>query len=297
MGLIEDNTHWIFLLASSREPEDRHIYDVIFGILKLLRAGVCADDITVVIDTKKTSILQTIKSIPAFQNKRIYKSIELTDIFQNNTHKTIVLFVNGHGNPTGLDSEPVIKPYHLFTKLQNAHNLKKGIVFLGQCFAGIFNYMPVKSSEKDGKILPPLVVIGGTGLYPSISSALVFDEPPEDTWAVNVFFYYLFQWIINPVDIDGDGRYGLIDAYKFIGCSIADFCNYQKRIDHLRTIQDEKDLAEAIKLLKTKTFSEEDQAALELKIQSLEQMLLLRYNHQEVWILNVFDAMDIYFLS
>lgn len=56
-------------------------------------------------------------------------------------------------------------------------------------------------------------------------------------------------------------------------------------------------MAEAIKLLKTKTFSEEDQAALELKIQSLEQMLLLRYNHQEVWILNVFDAMDIYFLS
>ncbi|EMB20017.1 hypothetical protein [Treponema denticola] len=292
MGLIKGNTHWIFLLASSQEPEDRHIYDVIFGIVKLLHVGVCANDITVVIDTKRIGILQAFSS---FQYKKIYKSIELTDIFQNNKHETIVLFANGHGNPTGLDSEPVIKPYHLFSNLQNANNLKKGIVFLGQCFAGVFNYMPVKSFEKDGKILPPLVVIGGTGLYPSISSHWVFDKPHQDTWAVNIFFYYLFQWIIDPVDIDGDGRYGLIDAYKFIGCSITDFCNYQKRIDHIKTIEEEQELAKAIELLKTETSSEKDKSALELKIQSLEQMLLLRYNHQEVWILNVFDAMDIYF--
>lgn len=125
MGLIKGNTHWIFLLASSQEPEDRHVYDVIFGIVKLLHVGVCANDITVVIDTKRIGILQAIKAIPSFQDKEIYNSRELTNIFQNNKHETIVLFVNGHGLPTGLDSEPVIKPYHLFSNLQNANNLKK----------------------------------------------------------------------------------------------------------------------------------------------------------------------------
>ena len=164
MGLKLEKTNWVFLLASKDEPEIRHVYDIKFGIDTLIRSRITIDDITVVIDSDKQENIQIIQNIKGFASKKIYKSSELQKIFEKNYYDNIVLFVNGHGNIRGLCSNPVITPSFLFNSLQSANNLKRGIVFLGQCFAGVFDYMPVMARKKDGKKLPPLVVVGSTGL-------------------------------------------------------------------------------------------------------------------------------------
>ena len=295
MGLRLEKTNWVFLLASKDEPETRHIYDIKFGIDSLVRAGIAIDDVTVIIDSNKQENIQIIQNIKGFTNKKIHKSSSLNKLFNKNEHDNIVLFVNGHGHYRGLDSNPIITPSSLLTDLQSANNLKHGIVFLGQCFAGIFNYMPVMPREKEGKKLPPLVIVGSTGLDRSISSARILQEKTEYPYQVNIFFYYLFKWIEKPVDIDGDGNYSLIDAYKYIECCVIAFCNYQKVDSLIKRRKDELSLYEAIEKLENKKTPNEEKISTTLIIKSLKKQLSLYEHNQKAWILNAIEAMNVYF--
>lgn len=294
MGLKTEKTTWIFLLASQSEPEIRHVYDVKFGIDALVHSGIAIKDINIIIDSNEKSSLQIIRETNGFANKTIYKSSKLKELFEKNSYDNIVLFVNGHGNYRGLDSNPRITPYDLLDSLQNANNLKKGIVFLGQCFAGIFNYMPVMKREKNGKQLPPLVVIGSTGLHSSISSSLVTKESAEYSYPVNVFFYYLFEWIKKPEDIDGDGICSLMDAYKYVGYCVTKFSSHQKINNLMKRKKDEDRFCEEIKKIKDEKISDREKETIKTTIQALKEKLLLYDNNQKSWILNAIEAMDIY---
>lgn len=283
---------WIFLLASKGVPEDRHVDDVRFGIEALIDCKISVDDISVVLDTEVQRHIQIIRGIKGFTNKTIYKSSELKKIFMENRHSEIVLFVNGHGHYLGLASTPIITPFELLNSLQNANNLERGIVFLGQCVAGIFNHMPVMARKQNGKNLPPLVVIGSTGLNPSISSTRVVKEGYP--YQANIFFYYLFQWMKEPVDIDGDGNYSLSDAYKYISYSIIEFCNYQKINNKAQRKACEKMINKKIKL-KNKAISETEKKLIDNQIKSLTRQLLLYDHTQQSWMLNAIEASNIYF--
>ena len=54
MGLISKNKRWFFILPSSKEAEERHIYDVAFGIKILLSKGIDYTKISVIIDNYST---------------------------------------------------------------------------------------------------------------------------------------------------------------------------------------------------------------------------------------------------
>ncbi|MGP1438454.1 MAG: hypothetical protein ACTTKH_05220 [Treponema sp.] len=295
MGLKSEKTNWIFLLASKNEPEIRHIYDVKFGIDALISSGVAIENITVIIDSSEPSTLKIIKETDSFTNKSIYKSSELKELFKKNNYDNIVLFVNGHGGYRGLDANSKITPSYLLNSLQNANHLKRGIVFLGQCFAGIFNYMPVMKSEKDGKQLPPIILIGSTGLRSSLSSIYVVKEKTEEyPYQINIFFYYLFEWIKKPEDIDGDGKCSLIDAYKYVGYNIIKFSSYQKINNLIKKKQDEYRFCKEIKKIKNKNMSDKEKKAIETTIIALKEKLLSYEYNQEPWILNAIEAMNVY---
>ena len=50
MGLLADKTKWVLFLASSSEPEDRHVSDLAFGIYCLENRGINPADIFIYID-------------------------------------------------------------------------------------------------------------------------------------------------------------------------------------------------------------------------------------------------------
>lgn len=180
MGLKTEKTNWIFLLTSQDEPELRHVDDVGFGINSLIRSGIAIEDITIIIDSSKQTTLQVIRKKEGFDNKTIYKSSELKELFKKNNYDNIVLFVNGHGNYQGLYSTPTITPFDLLDCLQNANNLKYGVVFLGKCFAGVFNYMPVMKKEENGNNYQKL--------YPDSHNHLKM-----------LFYFFKFIFLRNPV--------------------------------------------------------------------------------------------------
>lgn len=294
MGLKTENTHWIFLLASRCEPDSRHVYDIKLGIDALLYSNIAHNNITVVIDSDKQQNTQLIREINGFENKDIYKSSQLTEIFQKNVYDNVVLFVNGHGDIRGLSSNPPITPHSLFSSLQNAPNLRCGIIFLGQCFAGIFNYMPVMARGKEEEKLPPLIVVGSTGLDISISSTFNL-KGTKSSYQVNIFFYFLFEWIKNPIDIDGDGNYSLTDAYKYVGYCVIGFCHKQKANYSIKIQQYIRELEKDIEKPVTEMDSNVDKKLAKSQIDTFKRQLLLYDNPQEPWLLNAIEATNVYF--
>ena len=100
MRLLSDDTLWIFLLASSKEAEVRHIYDIAFGVTCLYQRNINSDNIKLIIDGDDFTIRSHLNQFPNFPMKSydIFSSKDLKTIIQNSSHKNIVLFVTGHGN-------------------------------------------------------------------------------------------------------------------------------------------------------------------------------------------------------
>ena len=286
MSLLSDNTLWIFLLAASKEPEIRHIYDIANGIACIERKNISPNNIKILIDGTNKTIIEHL-NLFSKSKYTINKSKDLKTIVEETEKENIVLLVSGHGNiEKGIDSPNQIKPYDLLESIRCNNKTKNIIVYLGQCYAGIFNYVNV--TEK-----PNTIIIGATNLYPSISF-----YKQEIGWQANLFLYNLFRWINNPIDIDGDGKYTVMDSFKFVGAETNNYCYQYKG----------QCFEEALKLIKTKEeiskamlyiTNETDRNNLILALKTIQKELLqkqfIHYNIQEPWILNAIPAQKIEF--
>jgi hypothetical protein len=303
MCLTQENTQWIFLLASPGEPDERHIYDVAYGIYCLEARGINPTDIAIFVDGANRNRIETIIANASTYKYQIRFSTELFPSLSTNTYDNVVLFVTGHGDVEGIAAPTPIKPFVLIESIRNAPSLRQGVIYLGQCFAGIFNYMWVGKEEDDegNQIKPPLVVIGATSLFNSIS--LEIEQQLLTTtkrWSANVFLACLFIWLQNPVDVDGDGRYTIMDSFKFAG-TWANNANTKVKIanfgvpDKLQVEIDE--LKKLIDNHATKNPADQSFADLILRHQTkcseYENALTIRFTHQESWVLNSLVAQDI----
>jgi len=170
--------------------------------------------------------------------------------------------------------------------------LKNAVVYLGQCFAGIFNYMPA-GSKKDDEV--NAIFIGATNLYESLSSATTEKLVGGDaSWSANLFLLSVFKWLTNKVDVDGDGKLTVMDSYKYAGV-------------HSNAIN--KEIKRALFIHSFELHGKWDAAKQDLKnnpslaamlaFQAIDQKYLsildIRYVHQECWILNSVPAQVIEF--
>jgi hypothetical protein len=294
MGLLADSSHWIFLLPASPEAEERHIYDIAYGVFCLEKKGINPENITIMIDGDKKRIT-ALMQIASANQYQIYNSSDLNTILQNNTYGNIILFVTGHGSINGLASNPPIKPHPFLHSIRTAPNLKYGVVYLGQCYAGIFNYMPVRNVSKKGRtpIEAPLVIIGATNLFESISTKTTETfTRSQNSWSANMFLLNLFQWILNPIDVDGDNKYTIMDSYKCAGINTNDLYKRIKLVDNIRTrnlsSKIDKLIIECEALKSSANIQEYGKKQLQLRaLQNIyEDSLNIRFNHQEPWILN-----------
>lgn len=147
MGLMQDATKWVLFLASPEEPEERHVLDLAFGLHCLESAGVSSENIEIYIDGDNRQNIISWMSIGSNNPYEILPTEHFFNTHGANAHSNLVMFVTGHGGPNGIAGKQDITPYLLLTTLKTMPGLEKAIVYLGQCFAGVFNYIGAGSGR------------------------------------------------------------------------------------------------------------------------------------------------------
>ena len=292
MGLISENTNWIFLLPSSMNAEQRHIFDIAFGVHVLLSRKVPLKNIVLLVDGCSDVLLHSTfaeMQVPVPNN--VYTTSHYYDLLKNNLYENVVIFITGHGSINGIDSVVPIKPYDFYNALKTAPNLKHSVVYFGQCEDGIYNYVSLKTNL-DGLNGSKIVAIGASGLHNSLSSSTIIQD---GMWSANVFLARLFSWIQNPVDVDGDGKFSVIDSYKYATVCTHNDC---KKIEHDYEIRNARTKL-ALSLLKEDFEEKQKQGVLsadqELQLKALETTISNITFDQTPWILNVFVGMEIFY--
>lgn len=297
MEMMTNKTRWFFLLPSSQEAEERHIYDIAFGVKCLLSRNISLSDIVFVIDNASSVKVSAVFSkMQLSEPSEIFSTKQIDTLLCSNTYKNAVVFVTGHGSSAGLDSNIPIKPYCLYKKFQISPNFKRVVFYFGQCYSGIFNQMPLSNhlslpkSEHNNHC--NIVAIGGTGLFPSISAPVTCNDV---TWSANIFLVSVFNWILEPKDIDGDEKFSVMDSFKSAAIDTnAELIEIKKR-DNIQNFQQQAKLFSLIGKLKTGSVSHTEKENVLLEIQALERMLAIHYVVQEPWILNANIAISTFF--
>lgn len=282
------NTQWIFILTSSIKPEDRHLNDIRFGLTVILSKGVSLNNITLIVDDDKSNVVQKLAPLIT-DDVPIYKSSDIGTVLSRIDKRFIVITITGHGSISGIDATPVIKPYNFIKTLKQNSETKAVFLLLGQCYAGIFNYMNVqRHTLKDNIRTPEIVIVGATGLSESISLPV---EYYNISWHANIMIVAFFLWILSPQDIDGDGRFSFIDAFKFVVYTINQHCYQLEKAEHIASLWLLKDYEALITAIQSKP---ETELSLQEQIdkQAMEERLLQNYTHQEPWILNAKPAIQ-----
>lgn len=294
MSLISGNTRWVLFLSSHADAESRHVQDLAFGVMCLEQAGVNIANIFVYVDgADRVSIDNFIKSGTA-SPITVRQSKDFFTDQANNTYDNLVMFVTGHGGLEGIDAAPPITPYMLLNCIKSSPNLKQGIVYLGQCYAGIFNYIgagskPLTNGSKD----PNLIFIGATNLNESLSHSTseTLVTGPQN-WPANLFLLFIFKWFLNPVDVDGDGKFTIIDSYKYAG-SISNVVNKLVKAQAFPQTHDLQKNWETAKEAHQHQNSPTTLANLDAAHTLYKKHLEILYVHQECWILNAIPSQQI----
>ncbi|MBL8355639.1 MAG: hypothetical protein JNM01_12490 [Delftia acidovorans] len=302
MHLRTNRTKWVLFLGSSSEPENRHIFDLSYGLSCLENNGIKPEDIEIYVDGANRSNIENLIHIGTTNRYPVRVSQDFFDSAVNNNHDNLVIFFSGHGYHLGIDAVNPITPHKLLTRLKGTPNLKQSVVFLGQCYAGIFNYIGAgrKPEERVDAVL-----IGATGLHTSLSSQTTetFPNGIDIPWLANVFLLFAFKWFLNPVDIDGDGRFSIMDCYKFAGCMANNFNKTCRRNSFEHSISAREKYFQATALVQQMqgiTGLQPGELSLkQLELQSAESIYMQSFDvyhtHQESWILNSIPAQHIEF--
>lgn len=284
--LTKDKVCWIFLTASS---EKRHVEDIVLGVDCLRTAGVPDKNIFIFSDQPEKHVILGLYKIST-------NIFELSDLLATLPKMTgfehVVLVIGGHGTKEGIEGDNFsIAPQKLVDSLKLIPGIAAGAVIVGQCYAGLFNYLNVGETD------PQFVVIGSTNLNPSLSTHTVLNQPivsvtgqhDLQAWAANIFLLNFFIWIKKPTDVDGDGKKSLMDAYKFAGTHSNELLRASKGLLHysievlksrqmerLMQAPDPNDINAYLKHLVDLTAAQK----------SIQQQLDLLYLNQEPWILH-----------
>lgn len=295
MSLINSNTKWVLFLSTSHpEPDERHVLDLVFGLLSLERAGIPPQNISIYVDGNNRSNIDKLFSLASNYQYSIQPSSSFFSDLNNNTNNNIVMFVTGHGSHMGIDAPNAITPHQLLRALKTAPVIDKAVVYLGQCFAGVFNYVNAGRNKAD-KHDPEVVFLGATDLHESLSSSTSEQFLNDQvSWVANLFLLHVFKWISSPSDIDGDNKHTIMDSYKYAGV-MSNMHNKQSKANGFGQMIH---LYELLKQAETAAMTSTGNPAQDIKnkltLQSLAtqytNLLAVNYVHQECWILNSIPA-------
>lgn len=297
MNIKQTSTRWVLFLSSSHpQAELRHVLDLVFGLLCLEQAGINPKDIFIYVDCHPGQA-DSIFKLSSNYDRNIKGSSDFFEDIKNNTYENMVMFVTGHGSLTGIDAVNTITPAKLVDSIKNMPNLRNGVVYLGQCYAGLFNYV---NAGRSGREEPDIIFLGATNLHESLSSPTTEQFIFEPiTWSANLFLLHIFKWFSSPKDIDGDGNFTIMDSYKYAGV----MSNMHHKDLKSKGLLSMLDMHQEYKILKDASdvdgISDEDilknKVECEAVLQNIQLSLNLHHVHQECWILNSRPAQWVYF--
>ncbi|HBQ2258558.1 TPA: hypothetical protein L7O75_002512, partial [Klebsiella pneumoniae] len=288
MSLRSQKTRWVMFLPCTK-PTDllRHVMDLVYGVYCLEQAGVDPQRIHIYIDSCGQNTDSSFFEASTFR----YQSKPTDDFFSDltqNTDENLVMFVSGHGGLFGLDANPPISPSKIISALKATPNLKTAVLYLGQCFAGTFNF--VNAGKEEGENIE-IILAGATNLQESLSLStsqqFLHQRLP---WLANVFLLNVFSWFLEPKDIDGDGKMTIMDSYKFAGI-LTNLINKQCKnggfvmiMDMLQEYRDARNLA--ANDTGDPQINMTNKVNCDAKYRQCIEQLGLHHIHQECWILN-----------
>lgn len=213
-----NSTLWIFIVSTENKDIVRHATDIVFSVHTLRQLGVPKDHIYIFINDKFVNLMSDFL-IDHNVDSHVHNLTQLNNVLTNlNLNITLAMMViGGHGSPRGIHySGNVYSPNDLITTLRSVRNVQYASMILCQCYSGIFNYLDASST-------PPIFLMAGTNLKLSLSLNIELQNPLRSVstktdiqkWAANPFQYYFFEWLSNPMDIDGDGVCNIIDGFKY----------------------------------------------------------------------------------
>ncbi len=219
MNLLDEDTLWIFISGSD---EDRFLDDIYFSISCLGKRSVKHQNILIFVDQPSGMGFVAAHGFP--KGVSIHPTNEIQQILGARNNKKLVAVVTGHGNQKGIQATPNISP-HTLVNIVKSLQIESGLIVLGQCYAGTFNFLEARSLKKEeAKSSIDICIIGATDLHVSISSLLCIpnspdfvDLHPKNPWLANLFLFYFMFHVAFPNDTDGDGSISVIDTYKAAG--------------------------------------------------------------------------------
>ncbi|WP_337659512.1 hypothetical protein [Butyricimonas virosa] len=269
---ISKDSKFIFIATSKDYIEDRFLYDVNYGIGILKSRGVADEDIIVITDVTTGTWVEKYGNMI---NISFHASSTLDSVIENAECDNLFVVSCCHGSMDGIDSVTPIKPFALNQALKNNKYAKNILVFLGQCYAGIFNFMDVRDKEKN------IVYIGATDINTSLSCKLNGYE-----WVVNISVVALFKWLESPRDVDGDGVYSVTDLYKFISCFTNNVTNEIEKRQTTHLI----DASVRLKLEEARISSSQNPFMSQIAKDAVEAIKNYIVPHQNTWMLNAIAA-------
>lgn len=319
MTLYKSNTQWVFLCAIFHEKKDktRHLKDLSFAVFSLLSKNIPKENIQIIIDTQHTCSDHFVNEI--LTKFKIGSVTDFYNAISGIDKEHLVLTVIGHGDENGIGTEFPLKPYPLLNAINTNNNILTASIILGQCYAGVFNYLDTLKKEKSAhkKEYSSISIIGASHLNSSLSGKIEIGIGEENIiWTANIFLFNFYYWILMPVDIDGDSRCALIDAFKYAGSRTSKKLIEMKRkmffiinemnIDLAKLVEEIDELDRRLKL-KDKNgddtlftiVDERDLKQKKMQHQSMKDLydtyIDLSYINQDPWILNESAAREIEF--
>lgn len=283
---IKDNSHFVFVTISGNKLEcksdkERFIKDIFHGVYVLQKLGVQGNRITIISDWDSSDWeAQGFMPLHPVKPKDAYAHLESVNA------ENLFVVSSCHGGLAGIGVTDSIKPYDLVTAIKKNANISNCLVFLGQCYAGVFNYSNVSDENKN------IVYIGATGMRSGLSTLLKWDIDTNQSfsWCANIAVYYMFKWLESPVDVDGDGSYSIMDLYKYVSFKTNEKTEIVEK-------------AEEFKFLNTKIATEIDKRLQSgksdvikaLDAQAVDALIQYIIPHQDCWILNAIPASNMHF--
>lgn len=207
-----------------------------------------------------------------------YMSSNLKDVVENAECENLFVISCCHGSIDGIDSVTPIKPFTLNQSIKNNQYAKNIIVFLGQCFAGIFNFIDVRDENKN------IVYIGATNIDTSLSFKM-----NGCGWVANISVLAFFQWIKKPLDIDGDGKCSISDLYKYVSYFTNSVTKDIEKIQNYHLV----DASVKLKLEEEQAKSSGKQLISQITKDAAEIIRNYIVPHQNTWILNAIAASNV----
>lgn len=283
---IKCDSHFVFVAISgqpneSENDKERFIKDIFHGVYVLQKIGIQGNRITIVSDWESLAWeAQNFEPLCPINPQDVYSHIETID-----AENLFVIFCC-HGGLSGIGGVDSIRPNNLINAIKNNSKVSNCLVFLGQCYAGVFNYTNVSDDNKR------IVYIGATGMRSGLSTLMKWNILPNVSmmWCANIAVYYMFEWLETPFDVDNDGRYSIMDLYKYVSYKTNIKTELIEKEEEQKFL-DMKISAEINKQL----HSERSDIIMTLDAKAVDVLYQYIIPHQDCWILNAIPALNMYF--